>query len=136
MTKATEKATASANLAKELRRELARKVALFIGATEKQTTSIPGLTLHRRTAATAPCSVTYEPGIVVIAQGRKQVNLGGNTFVYDSSRYLLTSVDLPLAIAPMMLRSPTSMALSGRRTLPASGGSGTEQRGEPGPAPA
>jgi AraC-like DNA-binding protein len=69
---------------------------LFIGLAENRTTGIPGLTLHRRTAPTASCSATYEPGIIVIAQGRKQVNLGGNTFVYDSSRYLLTSVDLPV----------------------------------------
>jgi AraC-type transcriptional regulator N-terminus len=84
--KPTGNASSPANPASELRRELARKIALLIGVAEKQTTSIPGLTLHRRTAPTAPCSVTYEPGVIVIAQGRKQVNLGGNTFVYDSSR--------------------------------------------------
>jgi len=40
--------------------------------------------------------MTYEPGITVIAQGRKEVQLGRKTFVYDESRYLLTSVDLPV----------------------------------------
>jgi AraC-like DNA-binding protein len=82
--------------ASELRSELARRIAALIGASEKLTTAVPGLTLHRRTAPTAACSVTYEPSVVVIAQGRKQVDLGGNTFIYDSSRYLLTSVDLPV----------------------------------------
>ena len=40
--------------------------------------------------------MTYEPGVTVIAQGRKRVELGQNVFIYDSSRFLLTSVDLPV----------------------------------------
>src|SRR6266496_1315573 len=56
----------------------------------------PGGTLHRRIAPTAPCSATYEPGVTVIAQGRKRVDLGRTTFIYGESRYLLTSVDLPI----------------------------------------
>jgi len=40
--------------------------------------------------------MTYEPGVTVIAQGRKRVELGRTAFVYDASRYLLTSVDLPV----------------------------------------
>lgn len=80
----------------ELRFHLARKIALFIGSAENLTTSMPGLTLHRRTAPTTPCSATYQPGIIVIAQGRKLVSLGNETLVYDPSRYLLTSVDLPV----------------------------------------
>jgi len=82
--------------AHELRTELARKIALFIGSAENRATDIPGLTLHRRTAPTAPCSMTYEPSVTVIAQGRKRVDLGRTTFVYDASRFLLTSVDLPV----------------------------------------
>jgi AraC-like DNA-binding protein len=89
-------ATTRADSVGKLRCELAREVASLIGSAEKLTTSIPGLTLHRRTAPTAPCSATYEPGIIVIAQGKKEVNLGGTTLVYDSSRYLLTSIDLPV----------------------------------------
>ncbi len=76
--------------------ELARKIALFIGSAESRATEIPGLTLHRRTAPTAPCSMTYQPGVTVIAQGRKRVELGRNVFIYDASRFLLTSVDLPV----------------------------------------
>ena len=84
------------NGAPELRIELARRVALFVGSTENRATEIPGLSLHRRTSPTAPCSMMYEPGVTVIAQGRKRVELGGTTFLYDASRYLLTSVDLPV----------------------------------------
>ncbi|MBS1858229.1 MAG: AraC family transcriptional regulator [Acidobacteria bacterium] len=82
--------------ARELRAELARKIALAVGPLENRATEIPGLTLHRRTAATAPCSMTYEPGVTVIAQGRKRVELGRNVFIYDASRFLLTAVDLPV----------------------------------------
>jgi hypothetical protein len=79
-----------------LRKELARKIALFMGVAEKRVTGIPGLMLVRRTAPTAPCSMTYEPCVAVIAQGRKCVQLGRNTFIYDASRFLLTAVDLPV----------------------------------------
>ena len=40
--------------------------------------------------------MTYEPGVTVIAQGRKRVELGRTAFIYDASRFLLTSVDLPV----------------------------------------
>ena len=82
--------------AHELRTELARKIALFIGSAENRATEIPGLTLHQRTAPTAPCSTTYQPSVTVIAQGRKRVELGRNIFIYDAARFLLTSVDLPV----------------------------------------
>jgi AraC-like DNA-binding protein len=88
--------TGNASPLHELRSDLARKVALFIGSAENQATDIPGLTLHRRTSVTAPCSMTYQPGVTVIAQGRKRVELGRNIFIYDASRFLLTSVDLPV----------------------------------------
>ena len=78
-----------------LRVELARKITEFMGAAEDKATSIPGVSLHRRIAPTPPCRTTYHPGVIVIAQGRKQVNLGRNSFIYDASRFLLTAVDLP-----------------------------------------
>ena len=89
-------ATLVQNRAPELRVELARKIALFVGLAENRATEIPGLTLHRRTSPTAPCSMMYEPGVTMIAQGRKRVELGRTTFLYGASRYLLTSVDLPV----------------------------------------
>jgi AraC-like DNA-binding protein len=82
--------------AHELRAELARKIALSTGSAEKRVTEIPGLTLTRRTAPTAPASGTYEPSLAVVAQGRKRVDLGRATFIFDESRFLLTSLDLPI----------------------------------------
>jgi len=84
------------NRASELRSELARKISSFMGSEENRATDIPGLTLHRRIAATAPCSMTYEPGVTVIAQGRKRVDLGATTFMYGEGQYLLTSIELPI----------------------------------------
>lgn len=79
----------------ELKLELAFRVARLIGSAQKQATAIPRLTLLRRTAPTAACHATYEPSVIVVAQGRKEVQMGTDTLTYDSSRYLLTSVDLP-----------------------------------------
>src|SRR6476660_5189746 len=80
----------------ELRTELARKIALFVGSAESWATNIPGLVVYRLTSPTAPCSMTYELSVTVIAQGRKRVELGQKIFIYDASRFLLTSVDLPV----------------------------------------
>ena len=80
----------------ELRAELARKIAWFIGSQERQITEIPGLVLVRRTAPTEPCSGTYTPSVIVVAQGSKRVDLGRTSFLYDPSRFLLTSIDLPI----------------------------------------
>src|ERR1700743_52526 len=84
----------SADQLRELRSGLARKIIAFMGAEEKRATDIPSLSLHRRIAPTAPCSMTYEPGMTIICQGRKRVDLGGTTFLYGAGQYLLTSVDL------------------------------------------
>jgi AraC-like DNA-binding protein len=91
----------------EVRAELARKLALFIGSADVLATAIPELTLYRRTAPTAPASVTYEPSLAVVVQGRKRVELGRRTFFYDESQFLLTSVDLPV-ISQVVKASETS----------------------------
>ncbi len=89
------RAAAAPDRTHELKAELALKVARHIGSSEKLATAIPRLTLHRRTGPTAGCPVTYEPSVIVIPQGRKQVQIGGETLTYDLSNCLLTSVDLP-----------------------------------------
>ncbi|MCE5308497.1 MAG: AraC family transcriptional regulator [Acidobacteriales bacterium] len=96
MEKRKAEASVSPDRLRELRAELARKIASFMGSAEHRTTDIPGLTLHRRTTPTDPCPATYEPSVIVMAQGRKQVDLGRTTFIYDASHFLLTSIDLPI----------------------------------------
>lgn len=80
----------------ELLAELARKVALSVGSAESQVTVVPGLTLYRHITPTPPAPVTYEPSVALVVQGRKRVELGPNAFSYDASKYLLTSLDLPV----------------------------------------
>jgi AraC-like DNA-binding protein len=80
----------------DMRAELANKIAWFIGSEEKLMTQMPEVMLVRRTAPSAPCSGTYTPSVIVVAQGSKRVDLGQTTFVYDQSRFLLTSIDLPI----------------------------------------
>jgi len=95
--KNTSKSTTSlSNHTRELRIQLARKIAFFIGAKERLITDVPGLLLARRTAPTVPATATYEPSLAVVAQGRKRATLAGTTFIFDESRYLLTSLDLPV----------------------------------------
>lgn len=80
----------------QLKDELAARIAAYVGTEQRRITDVPGLTVHRRTAPTPPCSMTYEPSLIVTAQGRKRVELGGRTFTYGSSHYLLASVALPV----------------------------------------
>lgn len=81
---------------RELKEELAQRIAVLVGAEQKRVTEIPGLTVYRRTAPSPPCSMTYEPSLILTAQGLKRVDLGGKTFTYGSSHYLVTSVTLPV----------------------------------------
>ena len=67
-----------------------------MGREENRITEIPGVSLHQRTAPTPPCRMTYHPGIIVVAQGSKLVNLGRTSFIYDESRFVVTAVDLPI----------------------------------------
>lgn len=67
-----------------------------MGTEENRITDIPGVSLHRRTSPTPPCRTTYHPGVIVVAQGSKQVNLGRSSFIYGASHFLLTAVDLPI----------------------------------------
>ena len=76
--------------------ELSGKIASLVGNEENRITEIPGVSLHRRTAPSPPCRMTYHPGVVVVAQGSKRVNLGSTSFIYDESHFLVTAIDLPI----------------------------------------
>ena len=59
-------------------------------------TAVPRLSLIRANELSAPVPAVYEASLCLIAQGSKRVSLGDHSVVYDASRYLLVSVDLPL----------------------------------------
>lgn len=74
---------------------LAASIAHWTTETDDFPTPISSLILYRRSVPTpaAPCLV--EPGIVLVAQGAKQLVIGGQTFRYDAQRFLVTSSNLP-----------------------------------------
>jgi len=96
MKNSKENAALEPNPAHGLRTELARKIASLVGKEENRIMEIPGVSLHRRTSPTPPCRMTCHPGIIVVAQGSKQVNLGPTSFIYDESHFLVTAVDLSI----------------------------------------
>ena len=49
--------------------ELAKKISNSVGNLIERATEVPGLMLYRRTAPTVPNPSTYEPSLLVIAQG-------------------------------------------------------------------
>ena len=59
-------------------------------------TAVPRLTLSRSQASTDLHAGMYYPLLCVVAQGRKRVFLGSESFCYDPNTYLISSVDLPV----------------------------------------
>jgi AraC-like DNA-binding protein len=96
MNKTSKSIAPQLNRVHELRTRLAVGIASLIHSQENLITDIPGLQMFRRTAPTAPATATYEPSLAVVAQGRKRADLGRTTFIFDESRFLLTSLDLPV----------------------------------------
>jgi AraC-like DNA-binding protein len=80
----------------EMRQELARRIAAHVHVEGPVDTDVPGLRLSRRTAPSEFLCTTYEPELVVFAQGEKRITVGGTTHICDGSTFLLTSVDLPV----------------------------------------
>lgn len=59
-------------------------------------TPLPEVTFLRAVRSTPRHPIVYTPRIVVIAQGRKRVFLGDESYVYDANNYLALSVPMPL----------------------------------------
>jgi AraC-like DNA-binding protein len=75
---------------------LATWIGKTIGNASQVVTIVPGLTLYRNTAPTAPNPCTYEPSLLVIPQGQKRVDLGKESYVFGETTFLLTSIELPI----------------------------------------
>ncbi|MEI8629543.1 AraC family transcriptional regulator [Vibrio sp. M60_M70] len=76
--------------------ELAKHIEKWANGANQYDTEIPGLRFSRWTTPTPPTSYTHNPSICLIAQGRKRVLLGEDSFVYDANHFLISSVDLPI----------------------------------------
>ena len=81
------------------RRSPQETLADLIGARTTGTgdfeTSIAGLAFFRREALAPPATCMIGPSIVLVAQGVKQVWIGGQAYGYDTTRFFMTSLDLP-----------------------------------------
>ena len=76
--------------------ELAGVISRHAPETGMFETALPCLSLFRADQPTMPIPSVYEASLCLIAQGAKEVSIGDRSLLYDASRYLLVSIDLPL----------------------------------------
>src|SRR3954454_7171017 len=81
---------------KQVLKELAGSISNTLKNATELSTDVPGLTLYRNTAPTAPNPCTYEPSVLLIPQGKKRVDLGKQSYVFGELTFLLTSIELPI----------------------------------------
>src|SRR6267142_3776878 len=77
-------------------RALAGAIGSVVQTDGDHNTSIPVLTLHRRSGPTEPLHCIYNLGLGVVAQGDKQVLLGEESIDYGPGQSMLTTIDLPV----------------------------------------
>ncbi|WLG21568.1 AraC family transcriptional regulator [Pseudomonas sp. FP1154] len=96
------------------RKSLQETLASLIDARTPQTGDfdmpVAGLSFFRREAPARPVICMIEPSIVLVAQGVKQVWVGGKAYGYDTTRFLITSLDIP-ANSEVMVASPEQPCL-------------------------
>jgi len=68
-------------------------------------TPIPNLNFFRRDAPSQPDFCLIEPSVVLVVQGEKKIAIGGEEYPYDTSHFLITSLDLP-ATSQVVSASP------------------------------
>jgi AraC-like DNA-binding protein len=88
-----------------LRTELVGLLERRTGSDGRHETAILQLKLYRFSHPTEPAVVLQEPAVYVVVQGRKQVTVGDETYVYDPSQYLAVSMELP-AVGNVVEASP------------------------------
>jgi AraC-like DNA-binding protein len=78
------------------RRELVSRIAKHVGE-DGTVEALPGLHLYRLSAPSDRIYGASRLSLCVIAQGAKTVTLGERDYRYDAERYLLATVELPVA---------------------------------------
>lgn len=61
-------------------------------------TALPGVRILRSDRALARTPVLYDPGIVIVCQGRKRGYFGDELYLYDERHYLAVSVPVPFSM--------------------------------------
>lgn len=78
-----------------LHQSMATIIARRVAGTADWATPIPNLNFFRRDEPAEPCVCLVEPSVVMVVQGAKQMIIGSEAYRYDTSRFLVTSLDLP-----------------------------------------
>ena len=76
--------------------EMCQLIARYATTEGPNPTALPRLHLIRWSGPTGPFHSLHEPALCFVAQGRKRVIIGPNVYVYDPTKYLIVSVDLPV----------------------------------------
>ncbi|MDZ8263994.1 AraC family transcriptional regulator [Nostoc sp. ChiQUE01b] len=76
--------------------ELATLIAQNSNGDGVHPTAIERLFLFCSSQPTAPLHALHEPSLCIVAQGKKQVMLADNLYVYGQDQYLVVSIDLPV----------------------------------------
>ncbi|SEC46515.1 AraC-type DNA-binding protein [Pseudomonas jessenii] len=90
--------------------KLARVIGSQISIPGDYRTAITGLGFFRREHPAAPIICMVEPSIILVACGEKQLWVGGEGYPYNSSKFLITSLDLP-ANSEVLVASPDQPCL-------------------------
>lgn len=61
-------------------------------------TALPGVRILRSNRALSRTPVLYDPGIVIVCQGRKRGYFGNQLYLYDERHYLAVSVPVPFTM--------------------------------------
>ncbi|PKA22563.1 AraC family transcriptional regulator [Leptospira sp. mixed culture ATI2-C-A1] len=80
----------------ENNQEIAKILAGILPKEKTFETHIPGVSLFRIDKSFVRVPLTYHPRIILMAQGKKRVFIGEDTYTYDPSQYLVLSVPIPL----------------------------------------
>lgn len=89
---------------------LARIIGARISQPGDYATTIPGLGFFRREHPSPPVVCMVEPSIILVARGEKRLWVGGEGYTYDTSRFLITSLNLP-ANSEVLAASPQQPCL-------------------------
>jgi AraC-like DNA-binding protein len=76
--------------------DLARLVERISGSDGDRVTAIPGVSLHRYSRPMGRTYCLYEPAVVIAVQGAKRALLGNERYLFDPTRCLITSVEVPV----------------------------------------
>jgi AraC-like DNA-binding protein len=89
-----------------LLRELVALIGRRTGDDGGYETLIPQLKFWRFSNPSEPLVVLQEAAVYIVVQGRKQVIVGGERYIYDPTQYLAVSVDIP-AVGNVLEATPS-----------------------------